>query len=73
MKTPGNESGPRQPERKTDLTLLLRDEKRIGEALRRAVREALLVHKKLGHSIVVWKDDRVVILPPERIAVDEMG
>lgn len=41
----------------------------IDEALRRAVREALLRHKKLGNSIAVWRDGRVVIIPPEEIRV----
>jgi hypothetical protein len=41
----------------------------IDEALRRAVREALLRHKKLGNSIAVWRDGKVVIVPPEEIQV----
>lgn len=35
-----------------------------------AVREALTVHKKLGNSIAVWRDGKVVIVPPEEIVVD---
>lgn len=41
----------------------------IDEALRRAVREALLRHKKLGNSIAVWREGKVVVLPPEEIQV----
>jgi hypothetical protein len=41
----------------------------IDEALRRAVREALIRHKKLGNSIAVWRDGKVVIVPPEEIEV----
>jgi hypothetical protein len=41
----------------------------IDEALRRAVREALLRHKKLGNPIAVWRDGKVVIVPPEEIPV----
>jgi hypothetical protein len=47
----------------------MREGTEIDEALRRAVREALLLHKKLGNSIAVWEDGKVVILPPERIPV----
>ncbi|HUG91570.1 MAG TPA: hypothetical protein VML55_12080 [Planctomycetaceae bacterium] len=36
----------------------------------RAVRQALREHKLLGHSIVVWKDGKVVHLSPEEIPVD---
>jgi hypothetical protein len=43
------------------------DAAEIDEALRRAVREALLRHKKLGNSIAVWRDGKVVIVPPEEI------
>lgn len=41
----------------------------IDEALRRAVREALIRHKKLGNPIAVWRDGKVVIVPPEEIPV----
>ena len=41
----------------------------VEAALQRAVREALLRHKKLGNSIAVWEDGKVVIIPPEDIQV----
>ena len=40
---------------------------------RTPVREALLQHKKLGNPIVVWKDGKVVWIPPEEIPVDDPG
>ena len=49
---------------------LLREAEPLTAAAREAVREALTVHKKLGNSIVVWRDGRVVIVPPEEIVVD---
>jgi len=39
----------------------------IEEALRRAVREALLHHKKIGNPIAVWENSQVVWIPPEEI------
>ena len=42
----------------------------LTAAARESVREALTFHKKLGNSIVVWRDGRVVIVPPEEIVVD---
>ena len=55
----------RQP--KTSLDQRVRDLAAIERALREGVRAALLRHKKLGESIVVWRDGRVVVVPPEDI------
>jgi hypothetical protein len=41
----------------------------IMEALREAGREARRRHKALGHPIVIWRDGRVVEVPPEEIEV----
>ena len=41
----------------------------IGEVLQRAVRDALLMHKRLGNPIATWKDGEVVIVPPEDIVI----
>jgi hypothetical protein len=43
--------------------------KDIEKILRRAVNQALLTHKRLGNSIAVWKDGKVVIVPPEEIVI----
>lgn len=45
--------------------------KEIEGILRRAVQKALLEHKRVDHSIVVWKDGKVVILQPDEILVEE--
>jgi hypothetical protein len=37
--------------------------------LQQAVRDALLIHKRLGNSIAIWKDGKVVIVPPEDIVI----
>jgi hypothetical protein len=41
----------------------------IERVLQAAVQRALTVHKKLGHSIVVWEDGKVVVIPHERIKI----
>jgi hypothetical protein len=46
---------------------MMLDDDAIQEALQRGVREALLRHKKLGNSIAVWREGKVVILPPDEI------
>lgn len=52
------------PERESADELLC---ERIVEEAGRAVREAIRDHKRTGHSIAVWQDERVVIIPPEQI------
>ena len=42
----------------------------IEAILRRAVRHALLDHKR-GNPIAVWKDGKVVILQPEEILTED--
>ena len=59
-------------ERKPSMDELWEDGRAIDRALREAVREALLRHKKLGESIVVWKDGKVVWVPPEEIDVEDL-
>jgi hypothetical protein len=43
--------------------------KDVERALRRAVRGALVMHKRLGNPIAAWKDGGVVIIPPEEIVI----
>lgn len=43
--------------------------KDIEKVLQRAVNHALLMHKRLGNPIAVWKDGKVVIIPPEEIEI----
>ncbi len=41
--------------------------KEIEAVFRRAVRAALLAHKRAGNPVAAWVDGRVVIVPPEEI------
>ena len=54
-----------------DIAARFADSHTAEAVMRRAVREALLRHKRLGESIAVWSDGQVVIVPPEEIVVDE--
>jgi hypothetical protein len=73
MKRPGKEPDPARelPEGESDVLAAFRDRDRIGRALRRGVREALRIHKKLGHSIVATKNGKLVLIPPDQIPVDD--
>jgi hypothetical protein len=44
--------------------------KPIDDALTRGIRQAMAVHKRLGHSVIVRRDGKVVSLPAEEIPVD---
>ena len=41
----------------------------VDGAMKKGVREALRRHKLRGESIAVWRDGKVVIVPPEEIEV----
>jgi len=50
---------------------LFRDGKEIDAALRNAVQQALLQHKKAGNPVAAWRDGKVVLIKPEDIVVEE--
>jgi len=41
----------------------------IERILQAGVRQALSTHKRLGNSIAIWKDGKVVIVPAEEIII----
>ncbi len=44
---------------------------RAEMALKEAVADAIAEHKKNGRSIAIWRDGKVVIVPPEEIVVPD--
>ena len=56
-----------------DIDKLFEEGKAIDEAMKRAVREAVLEHKKAGNPIAAWRDGKVVWIPAEEIEVEESG
>jgi hypothetical protein len=55
-----------KPLRRLDL---YRDGKEIEKVFQLAVREALKMHKCMGNPIAIWRDGKVVIVPPEEIEI----
>ena len=56
--------------RQTDaLEALFEDDARLDYLAKEAVRDALRQHKRLGQSVAVWQDGKVVTLAPEDIPV----
>jgi hypothetical protein len=43
----------------------------IEQALRLAVRDALIQHKRAGNPICVWRDGKVVWIPAAEIQIDD--
>lgn len=43
----------------------------IQQAMKQAVREALIRHKQAGNPVATWRDGQVVWVPPEEIPVEE--
>jgi hypothetical protein len=41
----------------------------IELVLQEGVRRALSIHKRLGNPIAIWKEGKVVIVPPEEIVI----
>lgn len=58
---------------KPDIGAVFADGPAMERALSEAVREAVLRHKRLGESIVVWRDGRVLEIAPEDIPEDGEG
>ena len=54
-----------------DIAARFANDQAVESTLNRAVREAVLRHKRLGETIAEWRDGHVVIVPPEEIVVDE--
>ena len=43
----------------------------VEAALRRAVRHALLMHKRAGNTVAAYRDGRIVLIPAHEIKVNE--
>jgi hypothetical protein len=56
---------------KPNITELIAARKPIDEALTRGIRQAMLRHKRLGESVVGWKNGRPILIPPEEIPDNE--
>ena len=53
-----------------DVSRIFKEGKLIDDALREAVRKALLRHKRNGNPIATWQDGKVVWIPADQIRVD---
>ena len=48
-----------------DIQKIFNEGSLIDEAMRKAAREALRIHKRAGHPLAIWRDGRVQWISPE--------
>jgi hypothetical protein len=51
------------------ISAIFADGRLIDAAVREAAREAMRRHKEAGLPAVVWRDGRIVHVPPEKIRI----
>jgi len=56
---------------KINVSERMRDSEGMTRAIEEAIQETLREHKLLGYPIVVWKDGKVVWIPPEEIELKD--
>jgi hypothetical protein len=55
------------------LANLVAESEAVEAAIAESVREALLMHKRLGNPVVSWENGQVVWIPADQIQVDDDG
>ena len=55
---------------KRSISERMRDREGIDRAIRAGVQNMLRIHKLLGYPIVVGRDGKVIVIPPEEIELD---
>lgn len=56
---------------KDKISEIFEDKEKITKALSKAVKEALLQHKRAGNPVASWKDGKIVWIQPEDIPVED--
>jgi hypothetical protein len=59
-------------ESRRDLLQILREGTLVEKALRTAVRQTILEHKREGLPLALWRDDQVVWVPAEELEAQEL-
>jgi len=55
-----------------DIEAIFADDDLMERTLQEGVIDAIKMHKRLGNPIAVWRDGKVVWIPPEEIVVPEL-
>jgi hypothetical protein len=54
-----------------NISKILNDPSKVTQIIQSGIRDALLKHKQAGNQICVWRDNKVVWIPPEQIVINE--
>lgn len=54
-----------------NISKVLNDSSKVTQIIQSGIRDALLKHKQAGNQICVWRDNKVVWIPPEKILINE--
>ena len=55
--------------REHEISRILNDPKKVRDALQKGINDALLLHKKMGNPICVWRDGKVAWIAPDDIII----
>ena len=54
-----------------NISKVLNNPSKVTQIIQSGIRDALLKHKQAGNQICVWRDNKVVWIPPENIMINE--
>jgi hypothetical protein len=54
-----------------NITQILNDPEKVTRIIQSGIMDALLKHKQAGNQICEWRDNKVVWIPPEKIAINK--
>jgi len=54
-----------------NITNILHDSARVTQIIQSGISDALLKHKQAGNQVCEWRDNKVVWIQPENIAVNK--
>lgn len=53
------------------ISRVLNDPSKVTQIIQSGIQDALLKHKQSGNQICVWRDNKIVWIPPEKILINE--
>jgi hypothetical protein len=54
-----------------NISKVLNDPSKVTQIIQKGIYDALIKHKQVGNQICVWRDNKVVWIPAEKIMINE--
>jgi len=54
-----------------NISNILNDATKVTKIIQSGIRDALIKHKQAGNQICVWRDNKIVWIPAERIVINK--